>query len=83
MDIVTKEDLELFRIKLLEDIKRVLAPTPMKNDKEWLRSSEVRKILKISPGTLQSLRISGKLHPSKIGGILYYRKDELMSLLER
>ncbi len=38
--------------------------------------------MKISPGTLQNLRIVRKLQPSKIGGILYYRYDEIEKLLE-
>ena len=37
--------------------------------------------LKISPGTLQNLRVSGKLKPSKIGGILLYSHSDLERLL--
>ncbi len=48
---------------------------------DWLRSSEVRKLLKISPGTLQSFRINGKLKPSKIGGIHFYRYADIEKLL--
>jgi hypothetical protein len=40
---------------------------------QWLKSSEVRKLLKISSGTLQNLRINGTLNFYKIGGILYYK----------
>jgi hypothetical protein len=81
VEIITKEDLELFRIRLLDDLKKILAPTQTQK-KEWLKSNEVRKLMKISPGTLQNLRITRKLHPSKIGGILYYRYDEIEKLLE-
>ncbi len=81
IEIITKEDLELFRIRLLDDFKTILAPTQVPK-KEWLRSIEVRKLLKISPGTLQNLRITRKLRPTKIGGILYYRFDEIEKLLE-
>jgi hypothetical protein len=36
--------------------------------KQWLKSVDVRKMLNISPGTLQNLRINGTLRYTKIGG---------------
>jgi len=80
-DVITKEDLEIFRVRLMGDIREILTAHPSE-PKEWLKSMEVRKILKISNGTLQNLRIAGKLYYSKIGGIYYYRYPEIMSLLE-
>lgn len=81
IEIITKEDLEAFRSRLLNDLKTLLIERENKVEKQWLRSSEVRKLLKISSGTLQSLRINGILHPSKIGGIIYYKEDEIQTLL--
>lgn len=49
---------------------------------QWLKSSEVRKLLKISPGTLQNLRINGTLHYTRVGGIIYYKYDDIKKLLE-
>jgi hypothetical protein len=80
VEVVTKEDLQAFRQQLINDIKELILPkntTP----KDWLRSSDVRKLLNISPGTLQSFRVSGQLKPSKIGGILFYRYSEIERLL--
>jgi len=56
------EDLQKFRLQLLEDLTRIMsgAVQPQSN-KEWLRSSEVRKMLGISHGTLQNLRIKNIL----------------------
>ena len=81
IEILTKEDLQSFRLQLLEDISLLLKPNPA-NTKQWLKSSEGRTLLKISPGTLQNLRITGKLSPSKIGGSFYYRMDEIEKLLQ-
>jgi hypothetical protein len=81
VDIITQADLEMFRIRLLEDIKKILQPINAPR-KEWLKSGEVRKVLKISPNTLLNLRIARKLQPTKIGGILYYRFDEIERLLD-
>jgi len=81
VEILTKEDLQAFRIQLLNDIKALLFIKQSAN-MEWLRSSEIRKALKISAGTLQNLRVTGKLKPAKIGGILFYRNSDLEKLLD-
>lgn len=82
VEIITKEDLNLFRIQLLEDIKRIVHPKQIEN--RWLRSSEVRKLLKISAGTLQNLRINNTLHPVKLPNskIFFYDANEVSKLLE-
>ena len=83
VEIVTKEDLQIFRVQLLNDLKEfIVREKNEKKAKMWLRSSEVRKLLNISPATLQNLRVSGKLHSSKIGGIHYYRYDDIQGLLQ-
>lgn len=82
VEIVTKEDLQVFRLQLLNDLKALFLPSVQSEKKEWLRSREIRKMLRISPGTLQNMRINGKITPAKIGGIFYYRKDDLDKLLD-
>ena len=68
-EIITHEDLQKFRLQLLEDLTRIMSGTVQPQlAKEWLRSSEVRKILGISHGTLQNLRIKNILPHRKIGG---------------
>lgn len=41
------------------------------------------KLLGISPGTLQNLRINGTIPYTKIGGVLYYDHSEIMEVLEK
>lgn len=82
VEVVTKEDLTEFREQLLTDIKALLIPKLAKPVKEWLKSSEVCKLLGISSGKLQSLRIAGKLRSAKIGGVHYYKYVEIEKLLE-
>ena len=79
IEVITKEDLQTFRLQLINDLKALLLLRDSAK-KDWLRSSEVRKLLKISPGTLQTLRVNGTLHPSKIGGIMYYKMEEIEKL---
>jgi hypothetical protein len=74
IEILSKEELLQFKSK--QAIKSDEAPT-----KQWLRSSEVRSLLKISSGTLQNLRIKGILPYEKIGGIFYYAYSDIVQLL--
>jgi len=79
--VVTKRDLLNFGNALLQEIQSG-KPAP-EQPAQWLKSSEVRKLLKISPGTLQNLRINGTLNFNRIGGILYYKYDDLLKILNR
>lgn len=82
IEIVTKEDLQSFRIELLQDLKKVLSNSVPQKPKQWLKSPEVRRLLKISPGTLQNLRVNGTLRFTKIGGLIYYSYEDIELLLE-
>ena len=79
--VVTKRDLLNFGNALLNEIKSTTAAA--EQPAQWLKSSEVRKLLKISAGTLQNLRINGTLHFNRIGGIIYYKYDDIKRMLER
>ncbi len=78
--LITMEDLNEFRSLLLNDLKRIIQSKPLQQ-KQWLKSNEVRKLLNISPGTLQNLRINGTLTYTKIGGIMYYDQTDIEKLL--
>lgn len=80
--IATREDLEKFRVQLLNDIKQLIEPKQQVAVKPWLKASDVRKVLNISPGKLQSLRRSGKLRSSKIAGVYYYNHEDIQQLME-
>ena len=80
ISIITKEDLQEFKIELLEAIKNLLENN-LSEQKLWLRTSEVKKLLNISSGTLQNLRINGTLAYSKIGGTIYYNYKDIEKLL--
>lgn len=82
IEVVTKEDLEQFRLQLLNDIRMIISSDqPKKEIKPWLKNSEVRKLLSISSNTIQRLRISGKLRSNKVGGIHYYRYEDIEKLM--
>jgi hypothetical protein len=81
VELITKEDLKQFKSELLLEIKQIIKPGDGQS-KQWLKSNEVRKLLNISPGTLQNLRISGTLRYTKIGGMMYYKLEDIHRLLE-
>jgi hypothetical protein len=81
IEVITREDLNEFRTLLLSDLSEMLNSKPQQQ-KQWLKSSEVRKLLNISSGTLQNLRINGTLTYTKVGGIIYYAYSDLMKVLE-
>jgi hypothetical protein len=82
--LVTKDDLQSFRTLLMNDMKDIL------NEKLQLKieslhgykTSEVREILGCSVNKIVSLRITRNLRTKKVGGTLYYNKDDIKKLVE-
>lgn len=83
IEVVTKEDLQAFRLQLLSDIRQLISASEAKPQKQWLKNCDVRKLLNVSSNTVQRLRISGKLSSSKVGGVHYYRMEDIERLLEK
>ena len=80
--LLTLADLETFRDEMLNEFKRIIKECIGQPGKKWLKSSEVKKLLSISHGFLQSLRDSGILPFSKIGGAIYYDIEDISSMME-
>ncbi|MFN3752565.1 MULTISPECIES: helix-turn-helix domain-containing protein [Flavobacterium] len=81
IEVITREDLNEFRVLLLKELKDLLQLNQQQT-KQWLKSTEVRKLLNISPGTLQTLRINKTLSYTKIGGTIYYAYQDIEKVLE-
>jgi hypothetical protein len=82
IDIITKDDLEIFKQDLIREITSLIKPQTS-DVKQWLRSIEVRNLLKISPATLQNFRVNGTLSFTKVGGIFFYKYDDILKVLEK
>lgn len=82
VDLVTKQDLEQFKGDLLKEILPYLK-SEAQDSRQWLRSRDVRKMLRISPATLQNLRVSQSLPFTKVGGIFFYREIDVIKVLEK
>lgn len=83
IEFITKEDLDQFKQELFSELRRPGQRLhKISEQKEWLKSYEVRKLLSISPGTLQGLRDTGKLKFNKVGGLMFYKYDDVIALVE-
>lgn len=81
-NIVTVEDLENFRLRLLGDLQNFVS-SRNESSKKWMKSKEVRTLLGISSGTLQALRKNKTLPYAKIGGVIFYDVEEINKMIER
>ncbi|OJW81741.1 MAG: hypothetical protein BGO69_14635 [Bacteroidetes bacterium 46-16] len=82
IELVTKQDFEAFKSELLQAITEYMHQKGGQQEKQWLRTKEVKAMLGISNGTLMNLRIKGLLKPSKIEGVYFYRLSEIKQLLD-
>ena len=80
IELMTKADFHLLKSDIVDEIKKFFqAPS---EHKEWLKSADVMKLLGCSPGTLQNLRVNGKLPFTKMGGTMYYSRKDVFNVLE-
>jgi len=83
LDLITKQDLEQFKTELFDELKKLgIRQASAETDRQWLKSIEVRRLLKISAGTLQNLRINGVIAYTKVGSLFYYKHEDIIKLLE-
>jgi phage pi2 protein 07 len=81
LELLTIKDLHDFKTELLRELKQLLSKDDDTISKKLLKSPEVCKILRISPGTLQNLRRNETLGFRKLGGIIYYHREDIERLL--
>lgn len=80
LEVLTENDLENFRTRLLADMEALLS---IKRPKKWLKTNEVMELLGMSEVTLQTLRNRKQIPFKKLGGICYYNAEELDEYLTR
>lgn len=76
----TVPDWDKFKEEILDEIKRI----GIKDEKRFIKSSDVRKILGgISAAKLQSLRIGGHLPALNADGLWLYDMEDVKQFVER
>ena len=82
VNILTQEDLQKFKTELFAELKKLLSENPPEPPKKWLKAYEVRAMLGISRGTLQTLYNSGKLPGTRVGGLIFYDYADIQKLMQ-
>ncbi len=80
--LITLEDLHQFKEQLFKELEALIKPNT-NQPKKWLKSHEVQRYLKISPGTLQHLKTTGVIPYTKIGGVHFYDSEDIQKILQR
>lgn len=70
IETVSKEEFLKFKDELLVEIRQLLSQR--QTQLRWMKAKDVKKILPLSPATLQTLRLNGTLPFTKVGGAFYY-----------
>ncbi len=85
--ILTTEDLDIFKHELFDELKKMFnQPLEKRQEQETpklLKSHQVQRMLSISPGTLQNLRINGTIPYTKIGGVILYSLEDINAIMQR
>ena len=81
VNIITPEDLQRFKEEFFAELTDLLKNAGQPQQTKWIKSDQVKKLLRVSPGTLQTLRINGTLQYSKIGAIIYYDAEHIQKML--
>jgi len=81
--VVTLQDLIDFKNEIILELKKSIKQSAGQPAKKWLKTQEVRKILSVSVTTLLTLRINGILPFTKMGGVLYYDYDDILTVMEK
>ncbi|REH01002.1 MerR family transcriptional regulator [Flavobacterium aquicola] len=84
-EIITKEDLRQFGLLLLDSMRSIIKESHGKAETaegEWLKSKAVRKLLDISAGTIQNLRMTQKVRFKKVLGSYYYNREDILKLFK-
>lgn len=85
-------DMELLRIVAYDNSQEIqklnvilrnhkISEPELLNEK-WMNSREVLKLLGVTKRTLEAMRDDGRLLYSQLGGILYYKKEDVVRLFE-
>jgi hypothetical protein len=82
LQLITIKDLQDFKTELFAEIQRLLLLREEKSlEKKLLKTKDVCRILRLSPGTLQNLRKNHILYYEKVGGTLYYHYKDIEKIL--
>ncbi len=80
MEAITKKDLAILKNELIIEFKSALQ-SKAEPKTEWLKTWEVKMLIGLSNGTLQKMRNKGLIPFTKLGGLIFYRKEDVLALM--
>jgi Helix-turn-helix domain len=82
--IATKADIEKLKEEIFAELNKIrFQGQKISVHKQWLKSYEVCQLLSISKGTLSTYRQNGTLQYTRIGGLMYYKYEDIAALMAR
>ena len=80
--LITSEDFIAFKQELLTEFEKLFKSYSTATQKRWLKAHQVRRLLNISIGTLQTLKSNGILPYTKIGGVHFFDYEDIQRILQ-
>lgn len=69
--------------EIVDEVKHVVRENRKPDLTKWVKSARVKALLGVSHGKLQSMRDTGIISYTKIGGTLYYNMDDINDMMRK
>jgi len=83
LTVMTLEDFQRLKNEFLEEIRLTLKGSIAATPRKLLKSKDVLSLLRVSKGTLQTLRLNGTLPFVKIGSVIYYDPEDINRMIDK
>jgi hypothetical protein len=67
---------------LVQELLTALKSQSNSTPKKWMKAHEISRLLKVSPATLQTLKSSGILPYTKMGGVHFFNYQDIENILQ-
>ena len=79
IELLTRKDLEDLKSQILDALNK----QNLNSLERWLRAKEAMEILGISSSKLQKMRINGQISFTTFGGIYYYDRQDINTMMDQ
>jgi len=80
--VITLDDLQKLKAELLSEIRKLMSERQAAQAHKWIKTRDLRKLMPISKGKLQVLRMKGILPFTRIDGAIYYDIEDVEKMLK-
>ena len=83
LELITTTDMKQFMQELLNEQKKLLEKPAASHSREFMTTTEVCALLRITAGTLRNYRVKEIVKYVRIGGNLLYRRLDIEMMLSK